>query len=162
MPTDNTIVHAGPRDPLTLHFLGNIFTFRARFADTGRNFTVIDMITAPGAGAPPHTQTDQEAFLVLEGLYEITVGDRITQCGPGDFVYVPPGELHLFRNIAAKPSRMLLINFPGDLHEAFFQAVGERLDFGATAFPEMTPPDVPKITEVAARFGIVIPPPPLH
>lgn len=162
MPTDNSIVRAGQRDPLTIHFLGNILTFRARYADTGQNFTVIDMITAPGAGAPPHTQTDQEAFLVLEGLYEITVGDRVSQCGPGDFIHVPPGELHLFRNLATTPSRMLLINFPGDLHEAFFQAVGEKLDSGTTEFPEMMPPDVPRITEVAARFGIAIAPPPLH
>ncbi|TCL67164.1 cupin domain-containing protein [Rhizobium sp. BK251] len=150
---------ASASPPLTVHFLGNILAFRARHADTQGNFTVIEVLTAPGAGAPPHTQTDQEAFLVLEGRYEITVGGEARHCGPGEFVHVSPGVMHAFRSIADTPSRMLLINFPGDLHEAFFLAIGDRLPAGTTAFPEMLPPDVPKIVETAARFGINIPVP---
>jgi quercetin dioxygenase-like cupin family protein len=143
--------------PLTVHFLGNILTFRARFADTNENFTVIDVLTAPNAGAPPHTQTDQEAFLVLEGHYEITLGNETMICGPGDFVHVSPGVMHAFRNVTDIPSRMLLINFPGDLHEGFFLAVGDRLASGTTEFPALLPPDVPAIVATAARFGIDIP-----
>jgi quercetin dioxygenase-like cupin family protein len=146
--------------PLTVHFLGNILTFRARFKDTKENFTVIEVLTAPNAGPPPHTQTDQEAFLVLEGRYEIVVDGEIRHCGPGDFVHVSPGLMHSFRNIADTPSKMLLINFPGDLHEEFFVAIGDPLPPGATVFPEMLPPDVPHIITTAARFGIDIPLPP--
>lgn len=65
--------------------------------------------------------------------------------------------MHAFRNIADVPSKLLLINFPGDLHEEFFVAIGEPLPPGTTAFPEMLPPDIPKIVETAARFGIDIP-----
>ena len=150
---------AGAASPLTVHFLGNILTFRARYSDTKQNFTVIEVLSAPNAGPPPHTQTDQEAFLVLEGLYEIMVGNEIKHCGPGEFVHVAPGVMHAFRNIADTPSKLLLINFPGDLHEAFFVAIGDRLPAGTTEFPEMLPPDVPKIVETAARFGIDIPVP---
>ncbi|GLR57978.1 cupin domain-containing protein [Rhizobium indigoferae] len=146
--------------PMTVHFLGNIVTFRARYADTKGSFTVIEAYTAPNAGPPPHTQTDQEAFLILEGRYEIVVGDETKHCGPGDFVHVSPGTLHSFRNIAETPSRLLLINFPGDLHEEFFMAIGEPVAPGTTAFPPMSAPDVPKIVATAARFGIDIPPPP--
>jgi quercetin dioxygenase-like cupin family protein len=146
-------------EPLTVHFLGNILTFRARFADTKENFTVIDVLTAPNAGPPPHKQTDQEAFLVLEGRYEITVGDKARICGPGEFIHVSPGEMHAFRNVDNTPSRMLLINFPGDLHEEFFIAVGDRLPPGATEFPSMVAPDVSAIVATAARFGIEIPVP---
>lgn len=142
---------------MTVHFIGNILTFRARYADTKGSFTVIEVLTAPNAGPPPHTQTDQEAFLILEGRYEIIVGDETKICGPGDFVHVAPGTMHAFRNIADVPSKLLLINFPGDLHEEFFVAIGEPLPPGTTAFPEMLPPDIPKIVETAARFGIDIP-----
>lgn len=148
--------HSGSM-PMTVHFIGNILTFRARYADTKGSFTVIEVLTAPNAGPPPHTQTDQEAFLILEGRYEITVGNETKICGPGDFVHVAPGTMHAFRNIADVPSKLLLINFPGDLHEEFFVAVGEPLPPGTTAFPEMLPPDIPKIVETAARFGIDIP-----
>lgn len=145
--------------PLSVHFLGNLLTFRARYRDTKENFTVIEVLTAPNAGPPPHTQTDQEAFLVLEGHYEIIVGDAVKICGPGDFVHVSPGVLHAFRNVDATPSKMLLINFPGDLHEEFFVAIGDPVAPGTTEFPEMLPPDVPKIVATAARFGIDIPVP---
>lgn len=159
MPTTSAYPSIGENPPLTVHFLGNILTFRARFADTKENFTVIDVLTAPNAGPPPHTQTDQEAFLVLNGLYEIMVGDEVRHCGPGAFVHVSPGEMHAFRNISDTPSRLLLINFPGDLHQAFFETIGDPLPAGTTQFPEMQAPDIPKIVEVAARFGIDIPVP---
>jgi quercetin dioxygenase-like cupin family protein len=160
MTSCNSLLQSGNAGPLTVHFLGNILTFRARYKDTKQNFTVIEMTTAPGAGSPPHTQTDQEAFLVLDGCFEITVGDKIGHYSAGDFVHVGPGELHMFRNIADTPSKMLLINFPGDLHEEFFLAVGDRLPSGTTEFPELLPPDVPQIVATAALFGIIIPPPP--
>jgi quercetin dioxygenase-like cupin family protein len=157
--SDSLFAATNNAPPLTVHFLGNILTFRARYADTKQNFTVIEVLTAPNAGAPPHTQTDQEAFLVMEGRYEIMVGDEIRRCGPGEFVHVSPGVMHAFRNIDETPSRMLLINFPGDLHEEFFLAIGEPLPAGTTKFPDVLPPDVPKIVETAARFGIHIPAP---
>lgn len=149
----------GDEPPLSVHFLGNLLTFRARYRDTKENFTVIEVLTAPNAGPPPHTQTDQEAFLVLEGRYEIIVGETVKICGPGDFVHVSPGVLHAFRNVDETPSKMLLINFPGDLHEEFFVAIGDPVAPGTTEFPEMLPPDVPKIVATAARFGIDIPVP---
>lgn len=153
-------LYNGSKDqPLTVHFLGNILTFRARFADTKETFTVIEVLTAPNAGPPPHTQADQEAFLVLEGRYEITVGGETRICGPGEFVHVSPGTLHAFRNVSGTVSRLLLVNFPGDLHEEFFLAVGDRLEPGTTEFPPMLPPDVPSIVQTAARFGIDIPVP---
>lgn len=151
--------HAANASPLTVHFLGNILTFRARYNDTRKNFTVIEVLTAPNAGPPPHTQTDQEAFLVLDGLYEITVDGDVRHCGPGAFIHVAPGSMHSFRNIADTPSRMLLINFPGDLHEAFFETIGDPLPSGTTQFPEMKAPDIAAIVQTAAQFGIHIPVP---
>jgi quercetin dioxygenase-like cupin family protein len=155
----HAISPSSPRtsEPLTLHFLGNILTFRARYADTKESFTVIEVLTAPNAGPPPHSQSDQEAFLVLEGCYEILVGDEVRQCGPGDFVHVPPGIMHTFRNIAETPSKMMLINFPGDLHEAFFLEIADTVPAGTTAFPPVSQPNIPKIVETAARYGIDIP-----
>jgi hypothetical protein len=67
--------------------------------------------------------------------------------------------MHSFRNIADTPSRMLLINFPGDLHEAFFETIGDPLPSGTTQFPEMKAPDIAAIVQTAAQFGIHIPVP---
>lgn len=144
----------------TIHFLGNLLTPRARAADTNGSFSVMECYTAPGAGAPPHRQKDQEGFLVTEGRFEFMVDGNVTQCGPGEFAYVTPGAVHAFRNIADVPSKMLIFNMPGGPHEGFFLAVGDTVAPGQTEFPPMNPPDVPALVAAAKRFGIEILPPP--
>lgn len=146
----------------TLHFLGSLLTFRARAAETGGQFTIVESCSAPGAGAPPHHQADAEAFLVTEGSFEFMLGETWRRCGPGEFVYVSPGMVHAFRNPASTPSKMLIINLPGGPHEHFFEAVGEPVEAETTIFPPMGQPDVAHITAEAARFGVTMLPPPAH
>jgi quercetin dioxygenase-like cupin family protein len=146
----------------TVHFLGSLLTFRARAAETGGQFSIVETCSAPGAGAPPHRQDDAEAFLVTEGSFEFMLGQTWRRCGPGEFVYVSPGMVHAFRNPASTPSKMLIINLPGGPHENFFEAVGEPVEPETTIFPPMGPPDVARLTTEAARFGITMLPPPRH
>jgi quercetin dioxygenase-like cupin family protein len=146
----------------TVHFLGSLLTFRARATDTEGRFSIVESCSAPGAGAPPHLQTDAEAFLVTKGAFDFMLDGDWRRCGPGEFVYVSPGTVHAFRNPADTPSTMLIINLPGGLHENFFEAVGDPVAPGTSAFPPMGAPDVAKLTMEAERFGITILPPPGH
>lgn len=138
----------------TLHFLGNLLTFRARSAQTGGSFSLAECLTAPGAGSPPHTQRDEEAFLVIEGQFEFMLDEKTRLCGPGDFVHVAPNAPHAFRNPGDRPARMLIINLPGGFHEGFFDAVGDVVDSATTSFPPMSPPDIAMIAAAASRYGI--------
>lgn len=82
--------------------------------------------TAPGQGSPPHLQRhDLEAFYVLEGEYEFTLGGEAQTHGPGGFMLVPRDVPHHFRNPGKAPARMLILNTPGGLHEGFFRDAGE-------------------------------------
>jgi quercetin dioxygenase-like cupin family protein len=146
--------------PETLHFLGSLLTIRAGAAQTGGSFTVIEALTAPGAGAPPHRQDDEEAFLVVDGAFEFMVDGTARVAGPGEFVHIPVGAVHAFRNVAQTPSKMLIFNLPGGMHEGFFKAAGERMAPGTTEFPAPRQPDVPALIATAANFGIEILPPP--
>lgn len=146
--------------PTVVHFLGNILTFVASCEQTGGSFTLAECKTAPGAGSPPHIQEDEEAFLVLEGAYQFLMGDHMETHGVGSFVHVKPGTVHAFTNAGDKPARMLIINLPGGMHEGFFRAVGDPVRPGQTAFPEAGPPNVALLTEISARYGIRILPPP--
>lgn len=145
--------------PKTLHFLGNLLTFRARSAQTGGSFSLTECLTAPGAGSPPHTQKDEEAFLVAEGQFEFMLDGKTRLCGPGDFVHVAPNTPHAFRNPGDRPARMLIINLPGGFHEGFFDAVGDVVDAATTSFPPMSPPDIAMIAAAASRYGIELLPP---
>jgi quercetin dioxygenase-like cupin family protein len=58
----------------------------------------------------PHTHDDHvDAFYVLEGTVEFTLGDQSVQAGPGTFVAVPPGTVHGFFNPG--PARARVLNF---------------------------------------------------
>lgn len=143
----------------SVHLLGTIVTFRGIAAQTEGHYSLVEAATAPGAFTPPHVHSaDAEAFYVLEGEYEVFRDGEISRHGPGAFVYMPRGTAHGFRNAGPETARMLVINVPGGLHEQFFLAAGEPAA-GPLAFPPPQAPDIPKLIEVAGRYGITLLPP---
>jgi len=145
--------------PMTVHFLGNLLTFHIRSVTTGDKFTLIENRTAPGQGAPLHRQADDEAFYVLEGEYEFLLDGTWHRKGVGEALHIAPGTVHAFRNPGKADARMLIINSPGSLHEAFFVDVGDEVDVGQTASPPMTSPDIPAIVASGLQNRIEILPP---
>ena len=90
----------------------------------------MQFVVPPNAGPPPHYHPNiDESFTVLDGAFEIMVGDDVVRCGPGDSVFVPRGVVHTFANIAATPSRFLSISNPGG-HEQFFAGIDELIRSG--------------------------------
>jgi mannose-6-phosphate isomerase-like protein (cupin superfamily) len=77
----------------------------------------------PGAGGPgPHFhRTINESFYVLSGRVQIYDGTDWIDTDPGDFVHVPEGGLHGFRNDSAEPATMLIHFAPGAPREAYFE-----------------------------------------
>jgi len=143
----------------TVHLLGTLVTFRALAADTEGAFSLVEAVTAPGQGTPPHRQRDDaEAFYVLEGSFEFMLDGKTVTSGPGAFHYVPRGMPHGFRNAGDSPAKMLIINLPGGLHENFFREAGDPVA-DATRFPPMAPPDIPRLVAAAGRYGIEMLPP---
>lgn len=142
-----------------VHLLGNLVRFKARGADTGNAYSLVEVTTAPGAGTPPHTQKDDdEAFFVLEGRYDFMHEGRQIVGVPGTFVFVARGEAHAFQNNSGAPARMLIINSPGGLHEQFFMEAGDPVAADA-GFPAPAAPDMPRLMAAANRFGISFLPP---
>lgn len=60
-----------------------------------------------------HTRHD-ETFVVLEGQYEVRLGNEIVAAGAGDYVFVPRGTPHTYRNAGPLPARVLNIISPPD------------------------------------------------
>ena len=55
---------------------------------TGGAASVIVAWHKPGEGPPDHVHFKQEEFLfIIEGLYEVTVGDETATAGPGSIVF---------------------------------------------------------------------------
>ena len=56
---------------------------------TGGATSVIVAWHKPGEGPPDHVHFKQEEILfIIEGLYEVTVGDKNAKAGPGSIVFI--------------------------------------------------------------------------
>ncbi len=56
----------------------------------------------------------EETFVVLEGEYEVRLGDDIVLARAGDYVFIPRGTPHTYRNASSEPARVLNIISPPD------------------------------------------------
>jgi len=143
----------------TLRVLGETVAYKITSDQTGGAYSLFEVATPPGSGAPPHVQhREDEAFYVLDGEYEFCVEGRTINAGPGSLIYVPKGNLHAHANLGEGTARMLLSQTPGGLHERFFEEIGEETkDISTTVGPE-DPPDMEGIVGIAAGYGIEMSP----
>lgn len=80
-----------------------------------------------GGAAPHFHRTMSESFFVVSGRVGLYDGERWVDAGAGDFVHVPVGGVHGFRNESAESASMLILFAPGAPREAYFEAIAERV-----------------------------------
>ena len=108
-----------------------------RTEETGGAFSALLVMHGPGEGPPPHSHAGQaEYFFVVEGTYEMTVGDETRIIEPGTMVFAPPNTVHTFKNIGDTTAKMLDWSLPGG-QDHYFQEVDEMGKGGAGFGPEM-------------------------
>ena len=140
----------------TYHLLGNLLHVHARSSDTGGAYSLVEELTAPEAGAPPNRHpSDDEAFYVLEGIFEVEIEGEVIRAERGTFVQIPHGAVHAFRNVGSAPGRVLIINSPGKAHDSFFSEAGEPMPPGTRDLPLSSGlPDIPRLLEIGRRNGL--------
>jgi mannose-6-phosphate isomerase-like protein (cupin superfamily) len=78
----------------------------------------------PRSGPDPHFHRSiSESFYVLSGTVELYDGRAWRTGNPGDFLYVPEGGVHGFRNESGEPASMLILFAPGAPREDYFERV---------------------------------------
>lgn len=82
---------------------------------------------APHGGGPgPHFhRAMSEAFFVLSGTISLYNGAEWVDGRPNDFLYVPPGGIHGFRNEADEPASILMLFAPGAPREYYFEGLAK-------------------------------------
>jgi quercetin dioxygenase-like cupin family protein len=149
--TDGYTMAAGEGERIWI--VGDTMTLKATGDSTGGRLLMLENLTAPGGGPPPHVHTrEDEFFYVLDGSFEIRIGDDVHGVGPGGFAYVPRGAVHNFRNTADTPSRILIGFTPGGM-EGFFRDSGRpAIDDGPA--PAIGDDEVSRTMAAAARYGV--------
>ena len=78
----------------------------------------------PPTGPGPHFHRSlAESFFVLSGAMRIYDGRQWVDAGPGDYIYVPEGGVHGFRNESGAPASMLILFSPGAPREGYFEGL---------------------------------------
>lgn len=89
-----------------------------------------DMGPAAGGPAAHFHRTFSESFYVIDGTVRLFDGERWVDATAGDFLYVPQGGIHAFRNDADEPASMLILFAPAPPRERYFRALAELVDSG--------------------------------
>ncbi len=99
-------------------------TFLVTAAQSDGTCFIFEGVTPPGGGPPPHIHHhESESFYILQGTLTIQVAGRTYQASPGDFVHIPQGTVHSFRNDGKMDARLLTTVSPAGAAglEKFFE-----------------------------------------
>lgn len=135
-----------------INVLGIPMLIRLHGRDTGGVISVVESHDVPGGGPPLHIHhREDEAFQILEGDYEWTVGGKTFVARKGTTIFAPRGVAHTYRYLGQTPGRLMCIITPSGF-EGFFETIG-------ALSPEQQQ-DIPRVMEIAKTFGLEILPPP--
>lgn len=117
--------------------------------DTGGAYEIFELSGPRASGPPPHSHPWSEAYVLLEGEVEVTIGERKLNATPGCFVNIPAGLTHAYR-VLSEGARFIVVTSPAGASD-FFADI-DRETSGAL--------DLENILKVALRHGLTVPLPP--
>ena len=133
--------------------VGDTMTLKATGQDTDDRLLLLENLTAPGGGPPPHVHTrEDEFFYVLDGTFEIRIGDELRTLGPGGFAFVRRGTVHNFRNAGDHPARILVGFTPAGM-EGFFRESGRPATDDGPA-PPLDDDEITRTIAAAETYGV--------
>lgn len=104
---------------------GGSFVHKVNSRDINGVFSVIEIVTPPGAGIDVHVhEHEDELVSLLEGVIEVTLGDQKMKAVPGVMALLPRGIPHGFTNIGDTVSRLNVTILPGDFDNYFLELAG--------------------------------------
>jgi quercetin dioxygenase-like cupin family protein len=107
--------------PDRLHVFGVEVEVLLDGAQSAGAMAVYRVTAWPGTGAPRHRHTaEDEAFHVLEGVFEVWCDGCLHRLEAGDFVFAPRGSVHSFTAVGSDVARMVVFSTPAG-HENFFR-----------------------------------------
>src|SRR5437867_34734 len=133
---------------------GDRYTFLVTGAQTDGAYLVVETIVPPEGGPPPHIHhREQEAYYILEGTLDVTLGDKAFRASAGDFVQIPRGTVHAFRNTGRGAARILVLCVPAGL-EKYFEEVLEPVQDRSAAPPPVTDSLLARILAAGPKHGV--------
>ena len=136
---------------------GDRYDLLATGEETNNAFFQFEAIVPTGGGPPPHVHSrEDESFYVVSGDLEILVGDSTYRAKAGDFVFVPRGTVHGFKNLGNGTAVQLVTFVPAGM-DGYFREVFTPVTDPNAAPPPITDELIRKMHEAAPKYGVVFP-----
>lgn len=106
------------------------YYYLATTATTRGEFGLYRVEMSPNSGGPKthYHKSISESFFILDGTLRLFDGTQWIDGHQGDFLHVPQGGLHAFRNDSDASTEMLLLFTPGAPREEYFEGLPKLAD----------------------------------
>ena len=106
----------------------------------------------PGGGPPMHVHAhEEESFYVLRGNFALTIGGKPFTASAGDFVHIPRGVPHTFKNIGEETGKLLVVATPGGVEKFFAEAFIPSSDIADYPEPSVI---IDRVIKAAPKYGL--------
>jgi quercetin dioxygenase-like cupin family protein len=148
VPAGTGAAYQSPIDKITFLITGE---------QTDGAFFMAEVSVPPRGGNPPHIHhREAEMFYLQEGTLTIQVGGKTLTASPGDFVCLPRGLPHCFRNNGNVDAKFVLVAAPAGLEKFFEEAFYAAVD--CPDVPPMTEAFLGRLLAAASKCGLFLPP----
>ena len=149
VPAETGPVYWGPGDKITFLITGE---------ETGGAFFIAEVSVPPDGGPGPHIHhREDESFHILQGTLTVQVGGKTIVASPGDFVYLPRGVEHCFKNTGGIDAKFLAVVTPAGLENFFAEAFYPAPDRFAGP-PLVTDALLTRLVAAAPKYGLELVP----
>jgi mannose-6-phosphate isomerase-like protein (cupin superfamily) len=133
----SAVVRRADAEPELAYRRGGTVSYLATNVTTDQQFGLYrwDFGTHVSGPDPHFHRTISESFFVLSGTVRLYDGRAWVDATAGDFMFVPAGGIHGFRNESGETASMLLLFAPGAPREGYFETL-KRLGEGLTMTDE--------------------------
>jgi len=133
---------------------GDLYTFLATGDETGNAYFQFEALVPNGGGPPPHIHhAEDETFYLAKGSLEMHMGDEVISAKAGDFVNIPRGTVHSFKNVGAETATMIITFVPAGMEKYLEEVFPPAEDRTATP-PPITEGLIQKMTAAAQKHNL--------
>lgn len=139
---------------------GDLYSLLVTGKESNNVLFQFEAVVPEGGGPPTHVHSrEDETFYIVRGSLEILLGDRTHLAKAGDFVYIPRGTVHRFKNVGSGTAVQLVTFSPAGI-EKFFQEVFPAVKDRKATSPPVTDELIRKMNDAAPKYGLKFVPPP--
>ena len=115
----------GGQDGVVWNVLGHTYYLKA----SSESCFCFETLDPPGTFVPLHIHPKQDEFIyMLEGVFDLQLGEAKVQAKPGDLMRMPMGIPHAYYNNTATPTRALFWVSPAGRLKALFDQLHNLTD----------------------------------